>query len=39
MVELLITDEAEGKKAIHVTCKDALKEININDDNCPILLD
>ena len=39
MGECLITDEDEVKKAIHATCKDALKAINRNDDNCPILLE
>ena len=39
MVERLITAKAEGKKAIRFTCKDELNEININDDNCPTLLD
>ena len=38
MVERLITDEDEGKKAIHTTCKAAFKAIKRNDDNCPILL-
>ena len=37
MVERLITDEAEGMKAMRATCKDVLKVININHDNCPIL--
>ena len=39
MVECLITAEAEGKKAMRATCKDALNAININDDKCPILLE
>ena len=39
MIERLITIEAEGKKAIRATCKSALKEISINYDNCPILLE
>ena len=39
MDECLITDKAEVKKAIRATCKDALKAINRNDDNCPILLE
>ena len=39
MVDRLITDEAEVKKAIRATCKYALKAINRNDDNCPILLE
>ena len=39
MGERLITDEDEVKKAIRATCKDALKAINRNDDNCPILLE
>ena len=39
MVERLITAEAEGKKAMRATCKDALNAININDDKCPILLE
>ena len=39
MGECLITDEDEVKKAIRATCKDALKAINRNDDNCPILLE
>ena len=39
MVERLITAEAEGKKAMRSTCKDALNAININDDKCPILLE
>ena len=38
MVERLITDKAQGKKAMCSTCKDALNTVNINDDNCPILL-
>ena len=37
MVERLITDEDEGKKAIHTTCKAAFKAIKRNDDNCPII--
>ena len=39
MVESLITAEAEGKKAIRATYKAALKAINRNDDNCPILME
>ena len=38
MVEPLIASEAEGKTLMHATCKDALKAININCDNCPIIL-
>ena len=38
MVERLVTAEAEGRKAMHATCKDAINAINRNDDNCPILL-
>ena len=37
MVEILITAEAEGKKAIHTTCKAELKAIKRNDNNCPII--
>ena len=37
MVEHLITAKDEGEKAMRDTCKSALKEINRNDDNCPIL--
>ena len=39
MVERLITEEAEGKKYIRAICKYAIKAINRNDDNCPILLE
>ena len=39
MVECLIATEYEGKKAMHATCKDAIKAINRNDNNCPILLE
>ena len=38
MVERLITDKAEGKKAMHDTCKYALNAMNRKDDNCPILM-
>ena len=38
MVERLITTEAEGKKVMRAICKYALNAMNINDDNCPILL-
>ena len=39
MVECLITVETEEKKAMCATCKAALKAINRNDDNCPILME
>ena len=39
IVERLITSEAEGKKAMRATCKDSLKAINRNNDNCPILME
>ena len=38
MVECLITDEAEWKKAMSATYKDELNAMNRNDENCPILL-
>ena len=38
MVERLITVESEGKKAMRATCKDAINAMNINCDDCPILL-
>ena len=37
--ERLITVKAEGKKEMCATCKYAIKEISINDDNCPIILE
>ena len=39
MVERLITSKAEGEKVMRDICKDALKRINRNDDNWPILLE
>ena len=39
MVERLVTVEAEGRKLMCDTCKAALKAINRNDDNCPIVLE
>ena len=38
MVELVVTAESKGRKAMRATCKDALNAINRNDDNYPILL-
>ena len=38
MVKCLITAEAEGKKAMCATCKDALNAMNRNYDNCHIIL-
>ena len=39
LVERLITSEAEGKKSMRANRKAALKSINRNDHNCPILLE
>ena len=39
MVERLINAEAEGMKSMRATCKYLLNAININDDNCPTLLE
>ena len=39
VVERLINYEAAGKKAMRATCKDSLKAINRNNDNCPIIMD
>ena len=39
VVERLINSKAEGKKAMRATCKDSLKAINRNNNNCPILMD
>ena len=38
MVERLVTAKAEGNKSMRATCNDAINAININDYNCPILL-
>ena len=39
MVEHIITSEAEENKFMHATCKAALKSVNRNGDNCPILME
>ena len=39
MVERLISAEEKGKKENRVTCKAALEEFIIGDNNCPIVLE
>ena len=39
MIEPIIYTEAEGRKYMRATCKDALNAMYRKDDNCPILLD
>ena len=39
MVGRLVNVEAEGSKLMCANCKAVLRAININDDNCPILLE